>query len=165
MANKFEQSQPGVAVHLIDPGQGHTVQSWQFREQSTITIGRAEDCDVVIVDPYVSRSHVELRHRDGQWWLLSTGRHGVLVDGRTVSEAPLDDGLVFRLGVAGPSLRFEDRPQGPKNSATLDFDPDAIVVLRMDEAAIKNEVSEIAEGEYFQKLKRQAHKLREQRKG
>jgi hypothetical protein len=37
------------------------------------TVGRAADCDCVLGDPTVSRTHALLRYSDGRWWLRDLG--------------------------------------------------------------------------------------------
>src|SRR3954470_16748501 len=39
----------------------------------TLTFGRERDCDCVLVDPTVSRTHAALRTEAGRWWLRDLG--------------------------------------------------------------------------------------------
>jgi pSer/pThr/pTyr-binding forkhead associated (FHA) protein len=149
---------PDLNGGAYDSSLGHSLQDWRFESAAVISIGRAEDCDVAISDPYVSRLHAELRLRGSQWWLLSRGQHGVHVEGQNVAEVLLHDGLVFRLGSSGPLVQFlTPRPPDQTNQATAEgFDLQELAGLQIDEAGLSREVREIAEGDYFQQLQTQA---------
>jgi DNA-binding SARP family transcriptional activator len=65
----------------------------------SVTIGRLDACDVVIDDPSVSRRHAELRRRGASWHLIDAGSaNGTKVNGLAVSDHPLVDGDVIRVG-------------------------------------------------------------------
>lgn len=52
---------------------------------SGVTLGRSRECDVVLDDPNVSRTHAELRPRGGSWVLTDLGStNGSSVNGRRV---------------------------------------------------------------------------------
>jgi hypothetical protein len=73
---------------------------------SPVSLGRSLDNDVVIDHPRVSRHHVQLRQRDGLWWLIDLGSaNGTAVNDQPVSEAVLQPGDVISL--AGFEIRFE----------------------------------------------------------
>ncbi|MCE9551770.1 MAG: FHA domain-containing protein [Planctomycetes bacterium] len=153
-----------ITVQLMDSASGRIVQLWQFPPRETISIGRATEQDVSIVDPYVSRLHAELRFRDGQWWLVALGRHGVLVNGRDVTETPLADGTSFRLGGSGPILRFYSSPLADGEERTLSGIKESCELLPQINAAKRDdEVRGIVETDYFQKLRQQARQLRQKR--
>lgn len=153
-----------ITVQLVDSASGRIVQIWQFPLRETISIGRANEQDVSIVDPYVSRLHAELRFRDQQWWLVALGRHGVLVNGRDVTETPLTDGTTFRLGGSGPILRFYSSPLSEGEERTLSGINESCELLPQINASKRDdEVREIVETDYFQKLRQQARQLRQKR--
>ncbi len=101
-----------VAIQLLDSALGRPVRSWQFDGKAMISIGRADDRDVQISDPYVSRTHAELRFKSGCWTLASLGRYGVLIQGKTITEVPIEKETTFRLGSEGPTLRFDPAAPG-----------------------------------------------------
>jgi len=154
-----------VTVRLIDSSLGHIIQTWRFESPLCITIGRAHDRDISISDSYVSRLHAELRRRGNEWWLVSQGRHGVLVEGRSVDEMRVHDGLTFRLGANGPLLQFQNSiAHDPNMSATAEgFDLQAMAELQVDKNRLSREVSEIIDGDYFQQLQQRAREFRQQR--
>jgi len=77
---------------------------------SPVSLGRSLDNDVVIDHPRVSRHHVQLRQRDGLWWLIDlSSANGTAINDQPVSEAVLQPGDIISL--AGFEIRFE--LQGP----------------------------------------------------
>jgi pSer/pThr/pTyr-binding forkhead associated (FHA) protein len=153
-----------VAVQLLDSALGRPVRSWQFDGKRLISIGRAEDRDVQISDPYVSRNHAELRHHDGKWSLVSLGRYGVMVQGQTVTEIAIEKETVFRLGSEGPTLRFDPAPVRSDNRMTMMFDSTLVQnVFELDKSKIERDVGDIAKADYFQDLQKRAQQLRKQR--
>lgn len=153
-----------VEVQLLDPTVGSPIKSWRFKDRSEILIGRGDDCAVEVLDPHVSRLHASLIVRDGQWVLVSRGRNGVLVDGRMISELPIQGEVHFRLGPAGPSLRFHFAVEAKREFLqTLCFDPDTMPFFQLDQSKLQNEVSEIASDDFFQTLQQRAKELRRQR--
>ena len=150
-----------VVVHLLDSAQGYSLQTWRFTNRDLITIGRSDENDIVLADPHVSRVHTKLVHENGSWRLISTGRHGTLVDNRLVSEFALQNHTVFRLGGAGPMLRFDTTACESQRSETLDsFDPDMFSMLEVDESRKQHEVDQIAGNSLFQELQEQSRRLR-----
>jgi FHA domain len=152
-----------AVVQLLDPTYRRPVKTWKFVGKSPITIGREAGRDVEISDPYVSRLHAELVWRDNTWILVSKGRNGVVVGSRTITELPLSEQTMFRLGAAGPALRFCLADELEEHSATLCFDTETIPVCLVDQSKLREDVGQITSGEYFQKLQQQAETLRRER--
>jgi hypothetical protein len=71
-----------------------------------VVVGRADECDLVLADPNVSRRHAELS-RDGDVWVLSDlgSTNGVEVNGVRVRRARLTNG--DRIVMGKTELRFE----------------------------------------------------------
>jgi pSer/pThr/pTyr-binding forkhead associated (FHA) protein len=163
MSNSSSNPNRSLAVQLVDTASGRIVQVWEFEDRDTISIGRAPERDVTIADPYVSRHHAELRRRDGQWTLVALGRHGVLVGGKDIAEAPVGDGTAFRLGGSGPLLRFYCSPLS-EQELTLSGGHDPGELLPQINAGKRDEeVRGIVETDYFQKLQQRARDMRQQR--
>jgi hypothetical protein len=153
------------AIHLLDSAIGRPIRSWQFTGKQLISIGRADECDVQISDPFVSRNHAELRAQADGWTLVSLGRHGVIVQGETVTEFPITGEAIFRLGSGGPTLRFNPVASSNDNRTTMMFDGTAVEdIFELDHIKVDREVSEIADADYFQQLQERAKQLRQQRK-
>jgi pSer/pThr/pTyr-binding forkhead associated (FHA) protein len=152
-----------ITVQLVDPNDGHQLQAWSFADTQPITIGRGDDQRVVLADPYVSRRHAELRWDEGGWRVFAHGRNGVYVGGSSVNDVPLDAGAVFRLGPAGPALRYQTESAEPSGGATLSFDPASMIMLQMDQRRVEAETRDVIDTDYFQRLQETARALRQQR--
>ena len=152
-----------IIVQLLDPAYGTSVKTWRFTNKKLITIGRGDDPDIEISDAYVSRHHASLMLRDGQWVLTSHGRNGVIIENQMITELALRSEMKFRLGASGPWLRFRTTSQDSENPATICFDTLPTPIFQLDESKLSEEVGEIIEGDYFQKLQKKAKLLREQR--
>jgi pSer/pThr/pTyr-binding forkhead associated (FHA) protein len=149
-----------VVVHLLDSAQGQSLQSWPFSRRAEITIGRSEDCDIVIGNPQVSRVHATLIQQDGSWSLFSSGRHGTIVNGHMVSEIELQHQMIFQLGAGGPMLRFDAAPS-ERRSETLDnIDVDLLSTLEIDDARKQAEVDQITGEALFRDLLEQSRQMR-----
>jgi FHA domain-containing protein len=155
---------PEVVVQLLDAAHGRPVQTWRFVGKQDISIGRFPERDVEISDPYVSRLHAELCFRDGRWVLLSRGRNGVVVNHQPITELAIDGAVAFRLGPSGPSLRFYVAAEEKSSLHTLCFDTEQIPTFTVDDSRLRQDVGEIAGGDYFQKLQQQAQSLRSRRR-
>jgi hypothetical protein len=71
---------------------------WDGQERELL-VGRHEACDVVLLDPSVSRQHARLIFRDGAWILLDLGStNGTTVNGAPVSRCELRPGDQVTLG-------------------------------------------------------------------
>jgi hypothetical protein len=152
-----------ATIQLLDPAYQRPVRTWKFSEQTSITIGRADNVDVEIADAYVSRVHAEFTYRDGQWILISRGRNGVIVGSQTITELPISGDVTFRLGSAGPSLRFSTTTPAEAASATLSYTPETNPLLFLDETKVSAEVAQITSDDYFLKLQQKAKELRRNR--
>jgi len=157
LAKMTSQSKPDSAhcvfVQLLDSSQGRPIQVWHFADQTTITIGRAEDSDIAIIDQQVSRLHAKLVWQEGTWHLISLGRNGTTVNDRLVSEVELSDQAIFRLGADGPMLKFRlTKAETGRTETVTNFDPSMIAMLAIDEERKLEEVQQIADNALFKDL-------------
>ena len=151
-----------VTIHLLDSAQGHPVQTWRFRDKQEINLGRSDDSDVVIADAHVSRTHAKLLWQNGAWTLVSTGRHGTLVNDRVVAETQLGRKTTFRLGANGPMLRFEQgAPEGRPSETISSIQPDLIAMLEIDEQRKLQEADDIAGNSLFRELQDKVRRARQ----
>ncbi|HEY6279335.1 MAG TPA: cytochrome P450 [Streptosporangiaceae bacterium] len=68
---------------------------------AVLTIGRAEDNDIVVPDPAVSRHHAELRNVAGGYHIVDLdSNNGTFVNGQRVTAAALSDGDVVVIGTS-----------------------------------------------------------------
>ena len=159
---RVQQDEAGsFTLHLLDSAQGHAIQTWRFENRVRVSIGRAVDNDITLADTQVSRLHLELIYREGQWLLCSHGRNGTRIDGAPVTEVRLADRTVFQLGSSGPTFQFLTIKHSASGLATIDnIDPGALDFLVIDEQRKTEEVQRIAEGEAFRQLQEQARRFR-----
>lgn len=154
-------SQTAISLDLIDPSDGRSLQSWNFSTER-VTIGRGDEMDIALADPYVSRLHAELVRTDGTWYLQPRGRNGVYVEGKSSGELALRQGTTFRLGPQGPIFRFGNAP-ATKVLSTLTFDAESLVVLALNRQEVEVQAQEIMATDYFQQLQQQARQMRRRR--
>jgi hypothetical protein len=89
-----------------------------------IVIGRGTDADLRINDPGVSRRHAEIRVQTNDTTgadvsVVDLGStNGMLVNGRRVEQATLDEGGTIKIGNTTMTVRFvpRDRDRGPRPS-------------------------------------------------
>ena len=164
MTDSVQNASPGkTTLHLLDSATGRPVHSWRFDGLTLIRIGRSDENHIVVTDPSVSRHHAELRYEGTRWELVNLGRNGVFVGGRNAPQTTIDGQATFRLGAAGPRLRFDSFDAEFEGLNTLmGAAPFAAPSIRIDEAQKDQQVQEITESEYFQKLQRVSRSLRRQ---
>lgn len=153
---------PQITVHLLDSAQGHPLQTWTFENRESVTLGRSPENDIVVTDPYVSRSHAYLKFDRSQWRLMAISRQMIFHEGRTWPEVPVYDGTVCRLGPHGCYLRFVQADAQQNEQATISGSGISIPNLKLDRARMEQEVSQIADEPYFQRLKDAMRQRREQ---
>ena len=81
------------------------------------TIGRSQECDIVVSDPNVSRQHARLSRSDNGFVVEDLGStNGTLLDGAPIDRERIESGdeLTFGQSVAR-FVRQIDAPQGEKN--------------------------------------------------
>lgn len=151
-----------VVLQLIDSSTGMPQQTWRFPDASRIVIGRAEDSDVVIANPYVSRAHAYLEHGDGGWRLVTISSQQLFIDGMKVASIDVVDGMAFRLGSNGSTLRFHGGEDEANDSVrTLSCEAATIPMLVLDRERLDTEVDAIANEAFFQSLTRVRNQLRQ----
>jgi Protein of unknown function (DUF3662)/FHA domain len=81
------------SVWLTVDGERHQV------DKRVTVLGRAQDCDIQLADPNVSRRHAELRQEETSYWIVDLGStNGMEVNGRRLRQAKLEDGDRVTLG-------------------------------------------------------------------
>ena len=94
-----------ITLTLLHPIQSIPVQHWTFEHEPVIRIGRSTDNHVILYSAVVSRHHVELRRGDSQWEVVSLGANGTYVDGKRITQMPIEGSIVFRLARSGPNIQ------------------------------------------------------------
>lgn len=93
-----------ITLTLLHPLQPVPVQSWTFKNESKISIGRSTSNEVVLYSAVVSRHHVEIRKAGNEWELVNLGANGTYVDGKRITKTMVVDGMVMRLASSGPKI-------------------------------------------------------------
>lgn len=95
-----------ITLTLLHPLQSVPVQSWTFEPESVIRIGRSTDNEVILYSAVVSRHHVELRRNGSSWVIVSLGANGTYIDGKRITQVPVEDGMIIRLASSGPKIQI-----------------------------------------------------------
>ena len=121
----------GMPALIIQEGQG-VGRSWLI-EKERVTIGRGEDCDIVLMERQVSRRHAQIRRLDSAASLTYVledlgSRNGTYLNGREVTEpCILQDGDEIQIAL-GVRLSFV----GAEATAPLFFERARRPVLYLD---------------------------------
>ena len=75
--------------------------------EAPVTLGRAQDCTIVLDDDYASSRHARIFPRDGQWWVEDLGStNGTYLDrNRLTSPTTVPLGVPVRVGKTVLELR------------------------------------------------------------
>ncbi|MEO1070011.1 MAG: FHA domain-containing protein [Cyanobacteria bacterium J06638_6] len=95
-----------ITLSLLHPLHKTPVQNWSFDQESVVRIGRSTDNNVVLYSAVVSRHHVEIHRTDSGWAVKSIGTNGTYLDGRRITEVPVEDGIIIRLARSGPNIQI-----------------------------------------------------------
>ncbi len=98
-----ERRAPSLLVVTAGPLAGTSVRLGE----GALTIGRANDCTLVLDDDYASGHHARVFPRDGQWYVEDLGStNGTYLDRQKLSgPAPAPVGVPIRIGKTTVELR------------------------------------------------------------
>lgn len=101
-------------AYLIVNGRRHVV-----LEKAVITIGRSLDSEIILEDQGVSRTHAQIRWRNGHFEIFDLGsKAGTLVNGRKVTSSRLRSGDVVTLGTAAVIYGEEESAKNIRTDRT-----------------------------------------------
>jgi pSer/pThr/pTyr-binding forkhead associated (FHA) protein len=107
-----------ITLTLLHPLQSIAVQSWEFKDEPIIKIGRATDNEVVLYSAVVSRHHVEIRKSGlDEWEVVNTGSNGTYIDDERVEKTTALDGMIVRLAQSGPKILLKIESSSNQDSA------------------------------------------------
>jgi pSer/pThr/pTyr-binding forkhead associated (FHA) protein len=152
-----------VEILLFDSPQGRPLHVWSFSGRAEIRIGRATENDVVLADPCVSRAHARLTLEQAAWHAHALSTQGVFHAGRKFVDLELTPGTLFRLGPAGPYLRFQvalHDAATPGHDSTILEQPDQLPDLNVDHARVHRELDAVTGDPFFQRLRDSVARLR-----
>lgn len=105
-----ERPEPPDGAFLIVDGEGHF-----SLDRPVINIGRRLDNQLILDNPHISRTHAQLRVRDGRYVLFDLGSTaGTQVNGRSIKQHTLRAGDVIKL--ADVRLVYGEDPSGPPDT-------------------------------------------------
>lgn len=108
MSSAAVRLQDAFEFKLTVVGGPHAGQTFQFKSQR-ITIGRSPENDIVLLnDPLVSRSHVQIQFDNSEFELLKLSpKNLVLVDGQSVDKWKLINRSKFTIGDSIIELQYD----------------------------------------------------------
>ncbi len=113
--------EPDITLHTLAGPHGG---SYTSNGSGQLTIGRAIECDVCLLNETVSRRHASLFRRDGCWFVIDSGSAiGTWVNGQRLSSSsplPLVSGDLVRVGPW--SFRVTVGQVNPSTAATIEDD-------------------------------------------
>ena len=131
-----------ITLSLLNPD-GAPIQSWSFKKELTIKVGRATDNDVVLYSAVVSRRHVELRHNESDWEVVNVGTNGTYIEGKKINKSKVENGTILRLAYSGPQILIRiDSGAEPKAKVEQGSDRHQ---SRSQKAVLKSETNSIEE--------------------
>jgi eukaryotic-like serine/threonine-protein kinase len=95
-----------ITLSLLHPIRQVPVQVWTFSDESVIRIGRSTDNQVILYSAVVSRHHVELRRVGTGWEIINLGTNGTYLEGKRITQIPIQNGAVIRLARSGPNIQI-----------------------------------------------------------
>ena len=108
-----------ITLTLLHPLQAVPIQSWTFRDESSVKIGRATNNEVVLYSAVVSRHHVEIRKSaENEWEVVNIGSNGTYIDGKRVEQTKAIDGMIFRLASSGPKILIKIEAESDKDQSS-----------------------------------------------
>ncbi|MEM7828741.1 MAG: sigma 54-interacting transcriptional regulator [Candidatus Aenigmatarchaeota archaeon] len=93
--------------------------------QQRITIGRAPNCDVVLMDPSVSRVHANIEKTETAYILRDHSTNGTFIKNRRITIHKLTDGDEFHIGPY--KIVFHERTKQQEQVYSPDKDPTRIL--------------------------------------
>lgn len=156
-----------IVMELLDSATGIPLQTWTFPAKKRLLIGRSDESDVVIANPYVSRTHAYLEWDADGYQVIAVSSQQLVFSGKRQQAIRLRDGAIFRLGPQGCDLKFREVKAHAESfdpKQTLMFDPDDGPILHLDRDQLQRDVAKIETGEYFQSLSQVVQKMKQSRR-
>ena len=105
-----ESAKPGGRLRVLNEGDAPPPTGEAFALAEHMTLGRAADNTITLVDTYASAYHARLDQRDGEWWLTDLdSRNGTRLNDVPIGKpVPLADGDVIAIGQMKLRLEIGD---------------------------------------------------------
>jgi pSer/pThr/pTyr-binding forkhead associated (FHA) protein len=98
-----------IALSLLHPNQVKPVHRWTFDHVDSIYIGRSQENDVILYSAVISRHHLELHQRAGEWWAINRGKNGTYINNIAIRRLLLSNETTLCLAKSGPRLQISIR--------------------------------------------------------
>jgi len=87
-------------------------------EGESASIGRSSECEIQLLDRYVSRTHAFLRKDSALFWTIQdlSSKQGIFVNGEKVTSWPLEGGDMIKIGRIELRVIGEKRPPKKKSA-------------------------------------------------
>ena len=95
-----------ITLNLLHPIESIPIQTWKFKSETVVRIGRSGDNDVILYSSVVSRYHVELYRHSLYWEIVNIGANGTYINDQEIDNERVQDGVIIRLATAGPKLQI-----------------------------------------------------------
>ncbi len=102
------------------------------------SIGRADSCDVAVPGESVSRTHCFVVWRGDNIEVIDRSRHGLTVDGQTVTRCTIQDGAELGLGPYRIVLRMQSDRALPTAEVSTDRDFEVVVGAGADTMVVES---------------------------
>lgn len=83
-------------------------------------IGRSQNCELQLADELISREHLQIYWKEGQWWILDLGSlNGTYLNNTLIHELPLTNKMTLELGSGGAWVQLQvvgSDPYIPQNA-------------------------------------------------
>lgn len=67
-------------------------------EKGKFKIGRAQDSNLLLSNPTVSRKHATIKYKNGKYFIIDSSRNGTKINGKLVKSKYLEDGDEIEIG-------------------------------------------------------------------
>ncbi len=106
MAKKREKEKmDAIPVISVTVEEGQVKETFRFSK--TFCIGRADDCEIQITNPAISRHHAEVYFSDGKWHIRDLGSgNGIYLEGVRQESIPLEKETRLELGMGDAILHL-----------------------------------------------------------
>ena len=132
MTIEEEHHQPGPRLTILSGNRKNDV---VLIQETTVKVGRGEDNDIVVSDPWLSELHCSIRQENGGFLISDHSRNGTWVNGEKVLERKIAHGDRIRLGAT--EALFSTEPFHPgetvteaSETGTLRLDPNDSIYLK-----------------------------------
>lgn len=98
-------------------------------DNSTVTIGRAPENSIRLLDPEISRRHCRIETKEGKKILLDLSRNGILLNGREIREKEITAGDILTIG---PWSIFVEEETSARPMKTIVSSPVATRIIKYD---------------------------------